>query len=429
MSCNFQRLECNKFPITVGRPCGDPVGIVLHINERDSVSIAADQANQSKELLKNIPAMGYHFTIESSGHVIQLQNITDTVPNLHYAWLPAVSWLPFNALSNPNPNPDPYVIHIVLASYPPECDGMTVQQYDALVQIICCIRETYPNLPLANIVTPDLINRDPSASYLAPYEDFTIPSTLAIDAASCTGFGGVPCNAGETASNECGGSSSGSGGTGMPAVPACCVANAAAISGLQLQINNLTGLIVGLIPVINASAPLAQAAYDEVQSIRQYLASVQACLECLCPADIARGVIEYRLQAETDALVVTPVVNRWINFPTKITDLVPERVQTGPLWTANLDGGTFNAEVSVRYAPADYCAGCKVWLDIVQCGVRTRLTEIVLTGGVQPVTVAWNGAITITTPCPDLHFETGTDSTLGIPSYKVVEYASFKVTI
>ncbi len=426
MNCNFERLICNHFPITVGRPCGDPVGIVIHIDKRDALSIATEQATQSKWLLRGMTATGYHFVVEGSGHVLQLQNITDTVPNLHYAWMPAVTWLPYDPLSNPNPNPDPYVIHIVLASRPDSCDGMTSEQYDALVQIICCIRETYPNLPLTNIVTPDEINRDPSSPYLMLYEDFTIPPVLAIDAASCEVLGGVPCG-GEVA--DCGHDGGSGGGGSVGAVPACCDANAAAIAGLQLQINSLTGLVVGLIPVINAAAPLAQAAYDEVQSIRLYLASIQSCLECLCPADLAKGVIEYRLQAAGDALIVTPVVNRWINFADKITDLVPERVTPGPLWTANLDGGTHNAEVSVRYAPSDYCTGCKVWLDIVQCGVRTRLAELVLTAGIQPVTISWNGAITITTPCPDLHFETGTDSTLGTPSYKVVEYASFKVTI
>lgn len=426
MSCNFEELLCNQFPITVGRPAGDPVGIVIHITDRDAINIASTQAITSKWLVRNQLAAGYHFVVEYDGNVIQLQHITDVVPNLHHAWIPTVDWLPYHPANNPNPNPDPYVVHVALASIAKGCTGMTEAQYLALQQIICCILETYPNLPLTNIVTPDEINRDPSEPYLLAYEDFSIPSTLVIDTTRrCASLGGGS----STSGCDEGSGDGGAGVNGIPPVPACCDANTAAIAGLQLQINNLTGLVLGLIPTINTSAPLAQAAYDEVQSMRLYLESVKHCLDCLCPADVAKGVIEYRLQAVGDAQVVTPNVNRWINFASKITDLVPERVMTGPLWTANLDGGTHNAEVSVRYAPADYCAGCKVWLDIVQCGVRTRVAELTLTGGVQPVTISWNGAITITTPCPDLHFETGTDSTLGTPSYKVVEYASFKVTI
>lgn len=427
MTCDFERLICNQFPITVGRPCGDPIGIVIHKSNIDAISIAANQAITSKWLVKNQPAAGYHFVVESDGNIVQLQNITDTVPNLHFAWIPSVTWLPYDPLNNPNPDPDPYVIHISLASIADSCGEMTPEQYAALLQIICCVLLTYPNLPLTNIVTPDMINRDPAAPYLSAYEDFTIPSTLAVDATQhCASFGGGSSSA------DCGsgsGSSGGDGAVGMPAIPACCEANTAAIAGLQVQINNLTAVIAGLITTINNCAPLAQAAYDETQSIRIYLGSIQDCLACLCPADVAKGVIEYHLQAANDALAVTPNVNRWINFASKLTDLVPERVQVGPLWTANLDGGTHNAEVLVQYMPADYCAGCKVWLDLVQCGVKTRVAELTLTAGIQPVTITWNGAITITTPCPDLHFETGTDSTLGIPSYKVVEYATFKVTI
>lgn len=426
MSCDFEQLLCNQFPITVGRPVGDPVGIVVHVTDKDAINIASTQAITSKWLVRNQPAAGYHFVVEYNGNVIQLQHVTDVVPNLRYAWIPTVDWLPYHPTNNPNPDPDPYVVHIALASVAKGCTGMTEAQYIALQQIICCILETYPNLPLTNVVTPDEINRDPSEPYLLAYEDFSIPSTLAIDTTRrCASLGGGSSTSG------CGEGSgdSGSGVIGMPLTPACCDANTAAIAGLQLQINNLTGLVLGLIPVINSCAPMAQAAYDEVQSIRIYLESVKNCLDCLCPADVAKGVIEYHLQAANDAQVVTPNVNRWINFASKVTDLVPERVMVGPLWTANLDGGTHNAEVLVQYMPADYCAGCKVWLDLVQCGVRTRVAEITLTGGVQPVTITWNGAITITTPCPDLHFETGTDSTLGTPSYKVVEYASFKVTI
>lgn len=429
-NCNFEKIICSDFPVTPGRIVGDPIGIVVECSPDDADTMLLTQASTDKRLVRNSRISGFHFIIALNGNIFQLANVADTVPNLYHAYIPAVSWIPYDPLLDPHHNPDPYCIYIGLASQV-SCSGMSEEQYQSLVRICCCIQIAYPlfDMDAAHVVSPDKINADPFGPYLDVYQNFEIPSTLFADVDDCLNSRGKFKEV-SIVNGEC---VEGIGGIGVgmdPNIPPdCCIDNAAAIVVLQAQIDALKLTVEGLVTEVNATLPLAQAAYEETQSIRQYLASIADCLKCLCPADLNEGVIEYRLQAATDALVVSPNVNRWLNFPEKISDLVPERVHVGPLWTVDLDGGTHDAEVTVRYAAAEYCAGCKVWIDMVQCGVRTRIQENVLTAGVQVVTITWTGSLIITTPCPDLHFETGTDSTLGSPSYKVVEYASFKVTV
>lgn len=414
-NCHFEQIICSQFPVT--QRTAPPVAFVIEYTKDDLSSVVGDQASTYPQT-GSARQRGYHYAIGIEGHVVELIDPDKAVGNIYVAWNPGPTYIPTDP---PAINPDPYHVYIVLTGVRRACDGMTTAQYVSLVRTICCIRQRY-GMSQVIITTPDQINRDPMAPWLEEYAEWELPSELIVDALQCEeNLIVLP--------RPCDGAGSGGGVSGEAPTPACCVELNLRVLTVEQQMAAITEQFAILVEAVNNTLPLAQAAYEETQSIRQYLNSIDECLKCLCPANTYKGVIEYHLVATTDALVLTPNVNRWVNFPTKISDLTPERVQAGPLWTVDLDGGTHSAEVLIRLASADYCAGCTVWLDIVQCGVRTRLQTNVLTAGIQIVNIAWSGNLTITTPCPDLHFEVGTDSTLGPVGSKLIDYGSVRIVL
>lgn len=431
LNCIYPQILCRNFPKTVGRPSPGILGIVIHTIEEDYQAAASAQA-ATGDLAGN-SEHGYHFFIGSLGNVLQTESIENWLPNLYFSFSPSVNWIPgYNSTSNPNADADPYVIHIALASINqqnvyPVCHrvGMTQPQYEALVNLICCIN-TWLITPITvdddHVVTPDKILYN--VENLAKYRDFVLPPSLFVDAST----EGCAIRAAEA------------GVVGVPPdvplvpvpvlVPACCDVNALDIIALTNIVNALTLQVNSLITVVNTSVPLAQAAYDEAIATKIYLASIKNCLDCLCPSDISHGRIEYQIINEVDKQIILPNVNRWINFATKITDLVPHRVQPGPLWTVALDTGVYPASVSLRLAPSDYCVGCKVWLEVTICGITTRIEQLViLTAGIQTVTLNWSGNLTVVGNCNDIHFSIGTDSTLGTPPYKILECATVIIDV
>lgn len=432
VNCQFPRLLCNNFPITPGRPSGQPTGIVLHFLPEDLAGLAATQSSANKKLWRNAQPRGYHFLIENDGTSLYLNFTQDTVPNLYLMQGPSAAAIAL--VGYPGVNPDPFVIHIGLTSVQNPCAPLTPNQYLELVRVVCCLAAQYPMIP----IDPEhvLTACDFRSQYCDGCNDDVppvVPATLYGDVANCLA-GGSPVNL-----------------PGGPTftVPPCCTENAEDIVTLQAQVallitgqatlttlvNTFDARITALEifrtaveqPINDAVGQYEAIALDQ-QNLHTYLASIQGCLECLCPADLNRGRIEYILQAESDKLFVTPFINRIVNFPTKVYDFVPEVVQAGPLWTVDLPGGNYSLDITIRFSPAEYCTGCNVWLDIVQCGVRTRLLTQTQSGGLAVVTLAYVGSIAITTPCPDLHFEVGTDNTLGMPAGITVEYGDVKIT-
>jgi hypothetical protein len=74
---------------------------------------------------------------------------------------------------------------------------------------------------------------------------------------------------------------------------------------------------------------------------------------------------------------------------------------------------------------ADWCAGKKAWIDMVDCNGRTRIAQYVAPGG--PASVSLVGSAVVTTPptC-DVYFEIGTNDTTD--SFKRLVYARAKIT-
>jgi hypothetical protein len=422
LNCNFSKIICSSFPRTVGRPAEGILGIVIEWITEEALNAATAQATVASSTFQNI--RGFHYYIGNLGNVYETESIQNSIPNLYFSYHPSINYLPgYDSNTNPNVNPDPYFIYIALCSVNALSPAITDAQYNALVNLICCINQAY-NIAVdaSHIITPDDLNY--SIENVRDYRDFILPASLFADAseAGCTLRASIP---------ESGSGGSSSPGTVIPPIPACCDDNAADIIALSNQVNSLSLLVTSLINSVNSAVPLAQAAYDQAKETAIYLAGLRHCFDCLCPSDLSHGRIEYQLVNENDRLAVLPNVNRWINFPTKITDLIPERVQTGPLWTVQLDQGTYPAEVNLRFSPSDYCVGCKVWLDVVICGVKTRIAQqVILTAGVQVVNLNWSGSLIIpVSGCNDIHFETSTNTTLGTPAYKILECATVKIDV
>lgn len=423
LNCTFRQVPCNLFPVLEGRAQITPAIIVLHYLHDTMDAVAIAQATTSKRLSKGKFVEGYHFLVDVTGFSAQLVDMEDSVPNLYQILNPTIP-LPVTGATGV----DSALFHIGLTGMDLPCQTFTEAQYWELVRVICCITNNYPDIiPSATtVVLPTAINA--SQTNLEYYDESFIPDTLYADAIACVSreaalpFVNYPfpqdTGTGATATTGC-----------NEVLTECCETNTADIVLLKQRLTVLEALVATLNDGVQTALANYQALVDQVKATNTYLASIKTCLACLCPADVAEGAIEYILQGVAQYQTVLPNINRWINFASKVTDLTPEIVQAGPLWTIDLPGGTHAAEVEVKFSSAEYCAGCKVWLEMVQCGVRTRITEQTLTSGLQSVTITWSGDITITTPCPDLHFEVGTDSTIGTPATKTIEYARFKCTV
>jgi hypothetical protein len=182
-------------------------------------------------------------------------------------------------------------------------------------------------------------------------------------------------------------------------------------------------------PVIQALAPTVEAVKLDVDGLRIWAASIKDCLDCLCKTVSYSDPIEYMIDpAKPLQNCFTPNVNKWLQFPLRMSDLNPAAVRLGALWSANLPGNKYDVALRLELPPINYCNGCKVWVEQVACGVRTRVYEQTMMAGLQPLTINWTGQIIITSPCPDLHYEIGTDTNLGMPAQYCVESGSISFT-
>lgn len=430
MSCYFAKLSCVSFPTKVRED--QPIGIVIHYLTEDFSTVVNNQLLQIVQLANYDTAVGYHYVISHTGVVVELMNPLTQVPNLHEYTNDTWSEQPGSGAGATDP--DEVVIHIALTNISLPCDSLTNQQNLQLVRVLCCLITAFSTTispDEASIILPFVIDGD-QTDY---YDGSSLPENLFDDVATCLGGGGVDL--------------------GEDEVSNCCTENTALIVALTERTDILEEslataeeTIVDLVAQVEvlyewkaeAIATLAamqtsvEAMQEQADDSATYLASIKSCLDVVCPNVMPCGVVEYAITQIVNYQAVNPGINRRINFTEKISDLIPGVVRVGPLWKANLNGGTYTVLVTARLTSAAYATGNKVWLEMVLCGVRTRFAEIVLEAGAQTVTIDsnvdmygdWGGTIVIESACPDFHIEIGTDSVAS--GVKALENASIVIT-
>lgn len=433
--CNFGQPDCTAFP-TKTRPTASPLAVVIHLLADDFTTVMNNQIIQTVQTVNYNTAVGYHYLVSNTGIAIKLVNPLEQVPNLHNYNEPAWEGVPESGAGSTDP--DEIVVHVALTNISLPCNTLTQAQQRELVRVLCCVVAAFNSTLEADdshIFLPDVLDIS-QADY---YDGSSLPESLFSQTGECLN-GNVPSLF--TALDE----------------ENCCTENSEAIEALQETVETLQGNVSDLVtnlataiarigeleewqesaaPIIETVGTKYDALSGELQSIRIFLASIKACLDEVCPAVDNCGVIEYSLSQVGDAQVVIPVYDRHINFPDKISDRNPAIVKTGPLWSADLPAGTFGVVVTARLASSSYANGNKVWLTLVECGIKTKIAELTLSGGAQTVeldssneaqmTEDWEESdqrILITTPCPDFHIEIGTDAASG----KVLENASITIT-
>lgn len=435
-SCYFAKVSCAGFP-TRTRP-DQPIAIVIHYLSADYTTVMNSQIIQTAQTAQWDTAQGYHYVISDTGITIELVNPTLQIPNLHEYTNPTWTEQPEDGAGETDP--DEVVIHVALTNIQLPCNSYTQAQERELIRLLCCLVEAFNStisVTSNHIFLPPAIDAE-QTDY---YDGSSIPDELLTDVSAC--LSGDIVFPGDN-----------------PATASCCDTITEAqeelaervttaegkITDLEDEVEALTERVVELEQWQATVAPgLAEslAKYDalvlQVQGLQQYLASIQPCLDTVCPANLSCGVIEYSLSQAQDFQAVNPNINRWVNFPDKISDLSPATVRAGALWTANLPAGNYGIVVTARLSSSDYVNGEKVWLELVYCNQRIRIAEKTLTTGAQVVnidsdtdkTTAWDDEdqeITIASPCADFHIEIGTDSISSIPAYKTLENASIVIT-
>ena len=230
----------------------------------------------------------------------------------------------------------------------------------------------------------------------------------------------------------------------LPIQPACCTALGVRVTlleellsettiedllyirGLQtvievLQANNL--VLTNRVNTFNTQIATLQQEYAAV--LRRFL-SIQSCLDCVCPPDNALIAVDYEYSSGYTQTVVRGNPT-WLSLPVQISDTTPPSVVVGALWTYNPDATCTAREVSynIRFAPAEYCAGCGVQVYIVICGVATLLQEVNSVGGLDTLNLTGTYILTAPASCHEIHFTVGTTDNQS--PLKVITYA--RVTI
>jgi hypothetical protein len=400
---------------------------------------------------------GYHYAVSPGA-------ITGLVPPqylaYHFDTPPAADGL------------DSGLIHVALTGWARCTEQDSKDLFDAVASLICCLKEAYPSLQiiLPSDIQPELLNEDefpfhtekPEFAELlrtmtADCEDYRngrvqlstatleqmrsaplsvagLTSSLSSECQSCNC--GCGCNSCATVGVGC------CGATTLSNAPLGCDA-CGDIAALQEELTAQRQSVASMLmefakfqtwraiwePLMQSLAPKVNAIELDVEGIRIWAASAKDCLDCLCKTTSYSDPIEYITDpSRADMNCFVPNVNRWLQFPLRISDLNPAAVRLGALWGVNLPANKYKTEIHLELPPINYCTGCKVWVELVQCGTRTRIIEQVMTAGLQPLTLDWVQDLTIISPCPDLHFEIGTDTTLNMPAQMCVSSGYVRFT-
>lgn len=436
-----------------------PIGIVLHLDPRNHSDIISDIAAQTTNQIKSPEVVAYHYVVDvGSDLIMETLSPIQVARNLR-------EWYGSSIYPNGSlPNPDDLYVHVGISGIA-TCNGLASRFFfENILRLVCCLQNSFTwSAANPTIWSWQVDTRRYNESLNDNAADIVANLTAAIGARDCNAIlqGDYMWEASALAGTaegqrnfnaECFTCDDAHTGGGEPA---CTLAQACAqIDGLASSLNTLAqqvsmltsnqAIIFGKLASLEAwkltvdpelQTALAEygAVRGEVDNIRGYLAAIKPCIECLCPTVVTTGIIEYQIPGDACAsnnpfYKITPNISRHINFSVRVTDLQPFAVEPGPLWVANLPGGTWTTDVEVKIAPAEYCEGCTVWLDLIHCGQRTRVAVKTLSSGLQPVTINWSGDITVLAQCHDLHFEVGTDSTLGTPAWKCIESGYVRFT-
>lgn len=214
----------------------------------------------------------------------------------------------------------------------------------------------------------------------------------------------------------------------VEALEQCCLANTGAIDALQTDVKTLKRTVikhgrrldvlerkVGELFDIVAIIPLLQ------QQIEILIQQISRC----CPPDTptpSQACFHYQL-LPGDEMVLTPNQPVHLNLPTKIEDIDPPIVLTGPLWRAQLLG-TCNWSLSgiVRLRLAQWCAGKQFKLTLVVCGQMYPLgTWTAPNTGFNQASITFND-VPIPAGCDNVYLLASVNDDVA----KIVEFAQFR---
>jgi hypothetical protein len=182
------------------------------------------------------------------------------------------------------------------------------------------------------------------------------------------------------------------------------------LPALSASVASLTNRVTSLEADWALYLPMIGGLSAQLQSLQALYLNMKACTDAMCPATTT-GVasIHYTIPAGMGQ-TITPNVPVWINFPTKISDTIPNSVLPGPLWSANLTESCIHQiDVIVRLDSSSWCAGKKARLILVACGSTVVLNEQILPGGGSTVTLFGSTVVTVPPACPDVHVMVWTD--------------------
>lgn len=434
IGCNFAEIDCVGFPSRART--GEPIAIVIHYLADDYTTVRDSQIVQTVQTANFDTAIGYHYLISDLGISTRLANPTLWIPNLHEYTSPTWSEIPDEGDPG-HDNPDEVVIHIALTNISLPCNSYTDAQALELVRLLCCLKQAFNStidLDADHIFLPPILDVN-QTDY---YDGSELEDSIIADAIECINTGNVGSLLDQIIN------------------PNCCDDNETAIAALDTRIDTLettATTLTAAVAALDARLDIVEAwqatnqdmidllstqypgITEELQSIREFLATVKTCIDEVCPNNSYCGIIQYSLTQVGNFQRIFSNINKIVNFAEKIVDLNPAAVRIGPLWRVNLLAGTYQFVVSARLSEAEYAEGDKVWLNLVSCGVRTKIAEITLEAGSDTVEISttnnlfdnWDNNVVFSAPCSDTHIEIGTDSEVT-PGYKTLEYANIVIT-
>lgn len=356
---------------------------------------------------------GVHFIVTESS-IQQLAEISSSTLGFDYffnpTWPNLIDLVPLTDVNGP-------FIHIAID---------TEQLTSTLINLLCCLSIEL-GYPVPIIAASDLQGDRPP---------LTIGTSLIAQVDACIENGGVPTPP-TVADLE----------ARVDALEECCLDNTSRIIVLEGQVSTLNTKVSNLetrmtgaeasIAYILEQIAILPTLITQIQTLTQQVADI---LSRCCPKQPDSACFHYQLTPGNEMLI-TPNQPVWLNLPTKIEDREVtcgngNIVLPGPLWMANLCkkddcgsvicDGSWNLEAQVRFRLSQWCAGRKVQLFLVACGVKYLLAEkVIATNAAQVVTLSGTFLLPAEPCCSDVHLLVSTNDD-NTASGKVVEFASFK---
>jgi len=420
--CTFIEVCSENYSVGRNLPGGQPVAFVL-MNLRDSLN--SFENSLVPGIGRNQPTptpKGAHFGIAYDGVIHNYIDVMDTAWGLD-AFGSSPDW-PFASIYTALPEPSAPFIFI---GFEGDSATPTTEQAEAARKIICCVNRSLGTpliIDAMSVITLNDLNSEIGQTLLY------VPAGLIAGANDCDAITAAPLPF--NVESE------------IDQLQACCVANSAAITSLNSllssalgSINALNGRVAALetwrasvTPQIAAAASAAASQTAAITGLTAQLASIQECVDCVCPKPLPVAPIHYQLSGIGQQQVITPNADVWLNLPNQISDTNPVSVQPGAMWTAALsEPCTYRVDAVVRLRAADYCAGSQVWVDLVFGGNSMRLATFTALGGNSVVTLTGSTVFVVPPAINDLHLMVGTNdvSQMSASTLKIVDYADIQI--